>query len=72
LTTTELGRSLFSFSSQRPGVTLGSGSIKILELNEKMPTKPINAIKFRVNEKCPCGLQKKYKKCCFPKYDYAL
>ena len=71
LTAIEDGCSLFTFSSQKPGVTIGGG-IQIAPLDEKMPSKPLRSYYCGKNKPCPCGSGKKYKKCCDPIYDYSF
>jgi len=71
LTSEKKESSLFTFSSKQKGLQIGGG-ITFSGLDENMPSLPTYTHKCRRNQECPCGSKKKYKKCCYDKYDYTL
>jgi hypothetical protein len=52
--------------------TVLGGGTSMSPLMEKIPMKPITTVKINRNADCPCESGKKYKNCCYPKYDYML
>lgn len=62
---------VFNFDSSNPRISMG-GDLIISTTDEVMPMVPIRRNKIGVNKLCPCGSGKKYKKCCYPRYDYSI
>jgi len=63
--------SLLHFHEDSSGTVIGPNMSMSL-LTEKRPHKSITSVKFPQKSECPCGKGKKYKHCCYPKYDYTI
>lgn len=68
--TNTIGTSGFYLSQN--GLQVPGTGINCSPLMEKIPTRPLTRNKCGQNEPCPCESNKKYKKCCYPKYDFIM